>query len=350
MFDMAGASAARMVTAAEDEQRDLAAALRRSYRKAHNYQAAALSEPQTAAALAPLADRGWRILHDRRWPGSTTGANVDHLAVGPGGVFVLDTKHWSQPVQVRGGRLWCGDDDRHDDTVDTILRLTDAVGDLLVEIAGSDPGLDVGLSPVNVTAVLVFTRHHHAHTVAPHVGRVLLSTLAHLPIRLAKRRRLNPDQVAIVAEYLAREMPPTLTPTDPDTDRPGTDHPGTVPSANTRPGRAHPGAGRSGVVGPVDVPRQRVLGVPITTRPAPAPERGPEPLFDPVELAEQLIRAATLPIADWMGFLHPAQARLVRRSFSGPARVRGPAGTGKWSVPDFIDTDLGCQVGEFPES
>ena len=21
-----------------------------------------------------------------------------------------------------------------------------------------------------------------------------------------------------------------------------------------------------------------------------------------------------------------------------------------WSVPDFIDTDLGCQVGEFPES
>jgi transposase len=22
----------------------------------------------------------------------------------------------------------------------------------------------------------------------------------------------------------------------------------------------------------------------------------------------------------------------------------------KWSVPDLIDTDLGCQVGEFPES
>ena len=32
---------------------------------------------------------------------------------------------------------------------------------------------------------------------------------------------------------------------------------------------------------------------------------------------------------NWMGFLHPTQARLVKRSFNGPARVRGPAGTGK---------------------
>ena len=50
LFDMAGASAARAVADAEAEQRDLAAALRRSHRRAHNYQAAALSEPQTAAA------------------------------------------------------------------------------------------------------------------------------------------------------------------------------------------------------------------------------------------------------------------------------------------------------------
>jgi hypothetical protein len=28
--------------------------------------------------------------------------------------------------------------------------------------------------------------------------------------------------------------------------------------------------------------------------------------------------------------------------------AEGPEGL--WSVPDFIDTDLGCQVGEFPES
>ena len=55
------------------------------------------------------------MLHDRRWPGSKR-ANVDHLVIWYGGVAVLDTKHWSQTVQVRD-----------DDTVDNILRLTAAV-------------------------------------------------------------------------------------------------------------------------------------------------------------------------------------------------------------------------------
>jgi superfamily I DNA/RNA helicase len=38
------------------------------------------------------------------------------------------------------------------------------------------------------------------------------------------------------------------------------------------------------------------------------------------------------PIEDWMAFLDPEQARLVRRSFNGPARIRGAAGTGKTVV------------------
>ena len=38
------------------------------------------------------------------------------------------------------------------------------------------------------------------------------------------------------------------------------------------------------------------------------------------------------PIEEWMAFLHPDQAKLVRRSFSGPARIRGAAGTGKTVV------------------
>jgi hypothetical protein len=31
-------------------------------------------------------------------------------------------------------------------------------------------------------------------------------------------------------------------------------------------------------------------------------------------------------------------------------RLLDPRAEGFWSVPDFIDTGLGCQVGEFPES
>lgn len=50
--------------------------------------------------------------------------------------------------------------------------------------------------------------------------------------------------------------------------------------------------------------------------------------YDPALMEEILSR----PIEDWMIFLHPDQAALTQRPFSGPARVRGPAGTGKTVV------------------
>lgn len=43
-------------------------------------------------------------------------------------------------------------------------------------------------------------------------------------------------------------------------------------------------------------------------------------------------RLMSAPIEDWMIFLHPDQRALVNRRFSGPARVRGSAGTGKTVV------------------
>lgn len=47
---------------------------------------------------------------------------------------------------------------------------------------------------------------------------------------------------------------------------------------------------------------------------------------------EELRGIMAAPIEDWMVFLHPDQAALVDRSFAGPARVRGAAGTGKTVV------------------
>ncbi|MFH8991291.1 UvrD-helicase domain-containing protein [Streptomyces sp. NPDC017940] len=44
---------------------------------------------------------------------------------------------------------------------------------------------------------------------------------------------------------------------------------------------------------------------------------------------EEALRA---PIEQWMTFLHPDQVALVRRNWSGPARISGPAGTGKTVV------------------
>jgi superfamily I DNA/RNA helicase len=48
--------------------------------------------------------------------------------------------------------------------------------------------------------------------------------------------------------------------------------------------------------------------------------------------AEELKQALDYPWDKWAVFLHPAQAELVERSFSGPTRVSGSAGTGKTIV------------------
>ena len=47
---------------------------------------------------------------------------------------------------------------------------------------------------------------------------------------------------------------------------------------------------------------------------------------------EELERALDYPWEKWTVFLHPAQRKLVERSFNGPARVSGSAGTGKTIV------------------
>jgi len=56
-------------------------------------------EERIGKMLDKLADRGVQTLHDRRIPG--TRANIDHIAVGPAGVFVIDTKRYKGRPQLR---------------------------------------------------------------------------------------------------------------------------------------------------------------------------------------------------------------------------------------------------------
>ena len=52
----------------------------------------------TARALTGLPS-GWTVLHDRVWPGRR-GARIDHVVVGPGGVFVIANHSWAGTVSV----------------------------------------------------------------------------------------------------------------------------------------------------------------------------------------------------------------------------------------------------------
>jgi hypothetical protein len=67
----------------------------------------AAGERRTARLLSPLERQGWAVLHDLAVPGSQ--ANIDHLVIGPGGVFVIDSKQYRGRLQLDGsGRLWHG--------------------------------------------------------------------------------------------------------------------------------------------------------------------------------------------------------------------------------------------------
>lgn len=59
----------------------------------------AAGERAVAKRLAKLEPKGVLALHDRRVPGSR--ANIDHIAVSPAGVFVIDAKRWSGKVELR---------------------------------------------------------------------------------------------------------------------------------------------------------------------------------------------------------------------------------------------------------
>jgi hypothetical protein len=67
----------------------------------------AAGERRTAQLLGPLERHGWAILHDLAVPQSQ--ANIDHLVIGPGGVFVIDSKQYRGRLRLDpSGGLWHG--------------------------------------------------------------------------------------------------------------------------------------------------------------------------------------------------------------------------------------------------
>ncbi len=91
---MAGESARDRADRAREKAERLA-------RYAEQWEKGAEGETHTAAALERLG-AGWICWHDLKWPGRRL-ANIDHLAIGPGGIFVIDSKNWSGRIEVKNG-------------------------------------------------------------------------------------------------------------------------------------------------------------------------------------------------------------------------------------------------------
>lgn len=70
---------------------------------AAKYQRGFEGEQRLAEWLAPLETIGFRLLADCSVPGAV--GNIDLLAIGPPGVFVIDAKNWSGKLEVRGSEV-----------------------------------------------------------------------------------------------------------------------------------------------------------------------------------------------------------------------------------------------------
>lgn len=261
-------------------------ALRESRRQ---WQAGSGGELRVVEVLVGMVDAGWRILPDRRWPG-TTRANIDVLLVGPGGVFVVDVKNWAD-LRIEDGRLWRG----HEEVDDA-----DKLGAQCAAVEGALA--EVGLPASEVVPILALAGRSRVQT---SLGPIEVLGERDLPRYLLRRGvRLDAAQVDVVAQQLDRVCPP-------------------MPERAAAARRQSTGRHARRTPVPTSLPREGTA--------EPSPRQGLLLSTDDLwrDLAEV---AAQEPIESWMTWLHPMQARLVGRSWSGPARIRGAAGTGKTVV------------------
>jgi len=97
--------------------------------QARAWQRGAAGERQTARLLDRLGRDGYVVFHDLALPDSP--ANLDHLVVGPSGVFVVDSKRWTGSVHKSADGLIWHDHYRLDRTLATICWQAETLGRLL---------------------------------------------------------------------------------------------------------------------------------------------------------------------------------------------------------------------------
>lgn len=149
-------------------------------------------ERRTARALEQLPAT-WRHLHDVRWPGRPF-ANLDHVVVGPGGIFVVDSKNWSGRIAVERSVL--RQDGRARETA------VASAADAGIAVAQLLPWPYAGA----VSPVLCFSRED---AVSGWVRDVMVCSTQNVALMLQTRPEvLTPAQVDAAHELLAKQLRP----------------------------------------------------------------------------------------------------------------------------------------------
>jgi hypothetical protein len=166
----------------------------------------ARGEGKLAEALATVP--GIIALHDRRIPGSS--GNIDHVVIGPSGLFVVDAKLYRGLIRVRerGGffrrddRLYVGCRDCSN-LVDGLERQVQAVADAL-----DDAGVS---NDVAITPVLCFVEGEWPILFPPSSYRgVRLEGTRSIKKLITSRTIFGPAYIEELARTLAGALPPHL--------------------------------------------------------------------------------------------------------------------------------------------
>jgi hypothetical protein len=158
----------------------------------------AAGENAVGAALDRLREHGYDVLHDVRWPGRRR-ANIDHVAIGPAGILVVDAENWSGVVSTHHGRLR-QNGKRRDKQLEGVHRAGVDVAALL-----RDPWAQ------HVLPVLCLSGKHDVPPTR--CGDVTVVDVGRVPGWVAALpQQLWTDDVLKLAEELRGKLPPASSP------------------------------------------------------------------------------------------------------------------------------------------
>ena len=153
----------------------------------------ALGEERTAELLRPLEAQGFRVIHDRRMPRSK--ANIDHIVIGPPGVFVVETKNYGGKLRVRHGEVWVAG-----------RRKTAIVAQAQREAAA----VAAVVSPLPVTPLLCVHRADLGWFKAEVAGVRIVGPKEMVNLLRKAPVQLTPDEVAHLATDIDRSLAPAV--------------------------------------------------------------------------------------------------------------------------------------------
>jgi hypothetical protein len=172
------------------------------------WQQGAEGEVATARRLeAHLRRTDVVLLHDRRIPGRGR-ANIDHVAIGPGGITVIDTKSSRGHVRLatvglvnRREVLFVGRWDRTRD-FDAVERQVDAITRRLRRI-----GIDVG-GDVRGALCFPYMRRTWLHRSWARGGLITVDDPRHIARLIRRPGGLSTDEIARLTQAISQLFPP----------------------------------------------------------------------------------------------------------------------------------------------